>query len=170
MSDPKRYRLRWQGRISGPFPIEVLLSRLDDGEIGIYHEIEHQDTWVTLQDFLKQRDEPTKPEDHSPRLVPKPVSGLPPSGTDATSAPPASQPPPHRHGRSKRRSVFVICGFVLGFLGVHNFYAGYWGTAVIQCVATVILATLGFGIFFTWVWALIELLVVHSDSQGTPLT
>jgi len=63
--------------------------------------------------------------------------------------------------------VFIISGLLLGFLGIHNFYAGYWGTAVIQLLATIVLSALGFGIIFTWIWAMIELLVVHSDARGT---
>jgi TM2 domain-containing membrane protein YozV len=65
--------------------------------------------------------------------------------------------------------VFIAAGFLLGFLGAHNFYAGYRSTAIAQLLLTGVLFSLGFGLIATWLWALLELLVVHSDHRGVPM-
>jgi TM2 domain-containing membrane protein YozV len=62
-----------------------------------------------------------------------------------------------------------MLGIFLGFLGVHNFYAGYTRIAILQVVLTGLAALLGFNLIITWVWALVEVLFVHTDPRGARL-
>ncbi len=180
MNELAACRLRWRGQITGPFPLETILRRLDDNELGLWHEIEHQGAWLTLEEFLAQAERERRPtaiaETTLPRLAPttRPAAPESPSqplpGTASVAIPPAGAPPNiSPQVRPKRLKVFVAAGFLLGFLGAHNFYAGYRGTAVVQLLLTGVLFSLGFGLIATWLWALLELLVVHSDRRGVPM-
>jgi TM2 domain-containing membrane protein YozV len=79
------------------------------------------------------------------------------AGAD-TAAPAEEVPVP------KNRSSFIILGALLGALGVHNFYAGYYKKAGIQLAITVL--TLGFGSPMSWMWAVIDICTVDRDSRG----
>jgi TM2 domain-containing membrane protein YozV len=70
----------------------------------------------------------------------------------------------------KSRGVFIILGILLGCLGIHNFYAGYYGRGAIQVVITAVLGWLYVGFVITFVWALIELFTVKTDAQGNPMS
>jgi TM2 domain-containing membrane protein YozV len=68
----------------------------------------------------------------------------------------------------KRRVVAGILGLVLGAVGAHRFYLGFYGIGLAQIAVT--LATLGYGV----VWGFIEgflLLAGHinKDAKGRPL-
>jgi len=157
----------------------MILRRLDDNELGLWHEIEYRDSWVTLEEFLSrtenERRTATVTEPPQPRLAtargpthpeaPPPPLNLP----EAASSWPSPFPSVARI-RPKRLKVFIAAGFLFGFVGAHNFYAGYRGTAVAQLLLAGVLYSLGFGLIVTWIWALIELLVVHTDPLGAPMT
>jgi hypothetical protein len=64
----------------------------------------------------------------------------------------------------KNRSSFIILGALLGALGAHNFYAGYYKKAGIQLAIT--LLTLGFGSPMSWMWAVIDICTINTDSRG----
>ena len=70
---------------------------------------------------------------------------------------------------AKSRGVYIILGILLGGLGIHNFYAGRYGTGAAQCAITVLL-------FWTWIapvlvalWALVELFSEKEDGWGNPM-
>jgi TM2 domain-containing membrane protein YozV len=69
-------------------------------------------------------------------------------------------------GPAKTRVVYLLLGIFLGSFGVHNFYAGYTGKAVIQLLIT--LVTCGWGGFISWIWAIIEVCTVQQDAKGVP--
>jgi TM2 domain-containing membrane protein YozV len=89
-----------------------------------------------------------------------PLSSIPAGGNVVATVP---QP---KAIKGRNRKVFVVLGLLIGFTGAHNFYAGYWGTAVVQIILSGVTWALGFGIIIPWLWALIELVVVHSDARG----
>lgn len=68
----------------------------------------------------------------------------------------------------KSHGTFVALAFLLGFLGVHNFYLGRPGLGAIQLIITF----LSFGTLFwvSWIWAAIEVFVTDYDPQGRKLT
>ena len=65
---------------------------------------------------------------------------------------------------AKNRSTFILLGALLGFLGFHNFYAGYVKKGVLQLLLTIL--TLGFAGIMSWVWAVIDVCTVDRDSEG----
>jgi TM2 domain-containing membrane protein YozV len=64
----------------------------------------------------------------------------------------------------KSRTSYIVLGVFLGWLGIHNFYAGYTGRAVGQLCLTVL--TLGFLFMVSWIWAIVEVCIVEKDSTG----
>lgn len=54
-------------------------------------------------------------------------------------------------GRSYEEA-FILLGFFLGALGIHNFYAGYSGRGIAQLLTVLLLGWLIVPIFFIWVW------------------
>lgn len=77
---------------------------------------------------------------------------------------------------AKSRVAYVVLGLFLGALGIHNFYAGRTGTAVIQLVLwflSLLLTFIAIGIFgfvVLWIWALIEVCSVTTDGAGKRFT
>jgi hypothetical protein len=64
----------------------------------------------------------------------------------------------------KNRTTFILLGALLGAFGAHNFYAGYKKKGGIQLAIT--LLTLGFGSPMSWMWAVIDICTINSDSRG----
>ena len=64
----------------------------------------------------------------------------------------------------KGRTAFVLLGIFLGALGIHNFYAGYQGKAIAQLLIS--LLSFGFLSPVSWVWAIIEVCTVKTDSNN----
>jgi len=64
----------------------------------------------------------------------------------------------------KNRMTFITLGVLLGFVGAHNYYAGYKGKALAQMLITVV--TLGIGGPMSWVWAVIDVCTVDRDNRG----
>lgn len=97
------------------------------------------------------------------------------AGQQAYGQPAYGQPAygqPFAAGAPKQWIVAVILAFVLGTLGVHNFYLGYTTKGIIQLVLTITVI----GIFVSGPWALIDfiMLIMRSgsyatDAQGQPL-
>lgn len=74
------------------------------------------------------------------------------------------QPPMYQQGyQPKSRTMYILLGVFLGGWGIHNFYAGYTNTAIIQIAIT--LFTCGFG---GWIWAIIDVCTVTVDANGVP--
>lgn len=70
---------------------------------------------------------------------------------------------------SKSRLAFILLGIFLGGLGIHNFYAGYYGRGIAQ----LLLSLSGICLFIPWllvcIWVLIEICVVTQDASGNRL-
>jgi TM2 domain-containing protein/RING finger family protein len=64
----------------------------------------------------------------------------------------------------KDRTTFILLGALLGAFGAHSFYAGYSKKGWIQLAIT--LLTLGFGSPMSWMWAVIDICTINSDSHG----
>lgn len=72
----------------------------------------------------------------------------------------------------KSKIAAGLLGIFLGSFGVHNFYLGYTGKAVIQLLMTVL--SCGILSFVSAVWSLIEGIMIlagsiNTDAQGNPL-
>jgi TM2 domain-containing membrane protein YozV len=122
----------------------------------------------------------------SPRPQPPPpmsstaAAPPPPPATGSTAAPHASsyqalyylQPTPAELYASiqepKRRVTFVLLGIFLGIFGVHNFYAGYMRKGAAQLCLT--LFTFFYGAIISWIWAMVEVCMIHEDFDGVQFT
>ena len=69
--------------------------------------------------------------------------------------------------KRKMKAVYVVLGFFLGSIGVHNFYAGYKRRAIAQLLITVL--SFGYLLLVSWVWAIVEIIMVNDDASGRPL-
>jgi len=64
----------------------------------------------------------------------------------------------------KSRTAYVLLAVFVGYFGIHNFYAGYKGRAIAQLLITVIsIFTLA---LISWIWAIIEAIVIKEDANG----
>jgi hypothetical protein len=95
--------------------------------------------------------------DAANRVVPSMFGGF--AGQDAL---PSTEQPEIRE--PKHRTSYIILGALLGALGAHNFYAGYYKKAGIQLAIT--LLTLGLGSPMSWMWAVIDICTIDRDSRG----
>jgi hypothetical protein len=79
-------------------------------------------------------------------------------GDTASSIPEPPAPEP------KSRTTYIVLGALLGALGAHSFYAGYYKKGGTQLAITVL--TLGFGSPMSWMWAVIDICTINQDSLG----
>lgn len=56
------YLIRWRGQQTGPYSFEALRERLEEGQIGLMHEIQVDGTWRTVDDFLQSIEHAKKAE------------------------------------------------------------------------------------------------------------
>jgi hypothetical protein len=50
------FLIRWRGRQEGPFTAAVIEAKLAANQIGLLHEISYNGQWVTLRDYLAERE------------------------------------------------------------------------------------------------------------------
>jgi TM2 domain-containing membrane protein YozV len=91
----------------------------------------------------------------------EPVSSV---ASGPPAAEPAISPDLAADADRKNRTTFIVLGVLLGFLGAHNFYAGFKRKAIAQLCIT--LFSLGFAIPMIWVWAVIDVCTVNRDGHG----
>lgn len=66
---------------------------------------------------------------------------------------------------AKSKIAAGLLAIFLGTLGIHNFYLGYTGKAVLQLLLT--LLTCGMGAIITGIWSLIEGILIFTGSIDT---
>ena len=93
--------------------------------------------------------------------VPPPAGGLPPAALPGYAY---AQPAQIQPRSPKNRTTYIVLGIFLGWVGAHNFYAGYTGRAVGQLCLTVL--TLFYLFIVSWIWAIVEVCIVDKDSTG----
>lgn len=62
------YIIRWQGQQQGPYTLETLRQMLDGKQIGMLHEVFHQEEWTTIRELLAVL-ERKHDEEHDQRKV-----------------------------------------------------------------------------------------------------
>jgi TM2 domain-containing membrane protein YozV len=96
---------------------------------------------------------------------PPPPIGVAPTATAFRRAEsPATPTQSPRH-----RLAYAVLGILFGFLGVHNYYARHWLTGLLQLMLSVATTLLGFGIIASWLWALVEAVLVRRDGNGNEM-
>jgi hypothetical protein len=173
MNDSQEFTLRWRGRQSGPFPVAEINRMLDDHKIGMGHEIFYQDEWITLEAFFSAMQKAAAP------AAPRPNAGFPTIALAAAAAPPAREKgAPVRvniaaatagEERPRRRLVFALLAVFAGFTGAHNFYARQWMTGLLQLLLSVATFLMSFGIIASWLWAIVEAVVVRRDGHDNEM-
>jgi TM2 domain-containing membrane protein YozV len=185
MSDSQEYTLRWRGRQSGPYPVSEINRMLDDHKIGMGHEIRYQDEWITLEAFFAALQKAAAPA--APRVKAAfptiPLAPAPAQLTPLTLAREKVSPVRVKvsvtqageaergagGGRPRYRLVFALLAVFAGFLGLHNFYARQWMTGMLQLLLSVATYLMGFGIIASWLWAVVEAIVVRKDGGGNEM-
>ncbi len=75
----------------------------------------------------------------------------------------------------KSRMTYILLGIFFGYLGVHNFYAGYTGKGAIQLgifIISIPLLLVFIGlltIMIPGIWALVDICITKVDSNGNKL-
>ena len=63
--------------------------------------------------------------------------------------------------KPRRRLVYALLGIFFGFAGLHNYYARHWLTGLLQMLLSIATYLLGFGVIASWVWAVVEAVLVR---------
>jgi len=179
MSDSREYALRWRGRQSGPYPVAEINRMLDEHEIGMGHEILYQDEWITLEEFFPAIEKAAaaappgqRPvaatRDLAPEAPPAPREKISIKVSMTPTAEGAGEPAQAgaKQGRPRYRLLFALLAVFAGFSGLHNFYARQWLTGLLQVLLCVATSLMGFGIVASWLWAMVEAVVVRKDGHG----
>ena len=126
---------------------------------------------------------PTSPAPLPPPPISSTAAAPPPPPASSTAPPPPApapsyqplyylQPTPAELYASieepKKRVTFVLLGIFLGVFGVHNFYAGYMRKGAAQLCLT--LFTFFYGAIVSWIWAIVEVCMIHKDFDGVQFT
>ncbi len=159
MSRPETFHLRWRGRVTGPFSWQEVERKLDAHEIGLLHDLQSNNEWLTLGEYLEVRGEIVR--------INAAVAALPTAADFKTppSPPPLASVIP-KITWTPKRWIFVTLGILAGFLGLHDFYAHHWIRGAILLVAAVILYRLEWGIVWPWLWAIGEIIATKLDGKG----
>ncbi len=82
----------------------------------------------------------------------------------------ASTVPGANGTQPKSKLTYLLLAIFFGWLGVHNFYAGYTNVGIIQLLVSLVGGTLtcGFATFGVSIWAVIEGATKEADASGTP--
>jgi TM2 domain-containing membrane protein YozV len=159
---------------------------LDDHEIGMEHEILYQDEWVTLEQFFSALRKAAAPPPPPRQRMPVPTIALAPltatgpgekispvrikvSVTPSTESAGRAVRAAADQGRPRHRLVFAFLAVLAGFSGAHNFYARQWLTGLLQLLLSVATYLMGFGIIASWLWAMVEAVVVRRDGDGADM-
>lgn len=156
------FRVRINGKESGPYSMGELQSLWSNGQITRETQFAGRgsDNWQPIETIFQQIME------YKPPLAAE-------SNASQSSAQPGlgtfAQPMVVKSTGS--RGVFIILGLFFGCLGVHNFYAGFYGKGAVQLIITVFAwVALWPAVIVTAVWALVEICTVREDASGDPLT
>ncbi len=158
MNRGETFHVRWRGQVTGPHSWADLERKLDAHEIGLLHDLQFNNEWITLGELLARRGE-------ARRIAPNAHAAAPTSAADFKTGP--AIPLPHANAHSgRRRWVYIGLGLAGGYLALHAFYAGHVRRGAALLAASVALWLLGWGIFLPWLWAVGEVMIVKFDGQG----
>jgi TM2 domain-containing membrane protein YozV len=148
--------LRWRGKTSGPFTWAEIERKLDSHEIGLLHDLQQNNDWTTLGEYLAGRGDPVR--------VPSSFNVGPPPLPQSAAANAAAET--QKLIRIPNRWIFIILGLFFGFLGAHDFYAHHWIRGALLLAIAAILYFANWGIIWPWLYALGEILLTKLDGQG----
>lgn len=72
---------------------------------------------------------------------------------------------------AKNGIIYILLGWFFGTIGLHNFYAGYWGRALVQLTLTIISPWfLYIPLLITATWAFGEILFIRNGAHHIPFS
>lgn len=158
------YYIDIKGKTAGPFTLAQVKVLFENGSIdgnNLYATVESKD-WMPVQLLTPLfqgpiLDIPAVQTASSPSIV------INNQSHNTGYVPPAMVPSnPYR-----KLWTFRILSWLIGGLGIHNFYAKRYFYGVCQLLITLISGgVLG---VFVWIWSVIETGVVYHDGEGRPL-
>jgi len=76
--------------------------------------------------------------------------------------------PAYQNSQAKDRVAYILLALFLGGLGIHNFYAGYNKTGLIQLLLVLpgAFITCGISAVAVHIWAIVEACTVTQDANG----
>ena len=139
----QHYFISENGQPKGPYTINQLRSMWHSGAVTgetLYCE-EGSDFWLHLRVLEQQLEGQQTPS-------PSARTAIAPS--------------------TRNRGIYIILGILFGYLGFHNFYAGYHKAGFWQFSLSLVLGifTAGVGIIITWIWAALDICTVTSDADN----
>ena len=149
MTTPNRYWLSiGDGKTYGPYTLADLRRFQIEGRIGFNAQVcpEGGSEWAPVGQFLDFGAPPTSP----PPPPPPTMAGM------------------HVDSRAKSKIAAGILGILLGCLGIHNFYLGYYGKATAQLLITIL--TCGYCALISAIWGIVEGILILTGSIGTDAT
>lgn len=159
------------GQQFGPFEEDQLKQMFADGRVLATDVVwkEGMAGWVTAQSAFPEAFPAALPAPPPPAPPPPPGAVPPPApawtagqqGYPAPGSPQAYAPLP------KQRIAYILLGVFLGVFGVHNYYAGYTGRGTAQLLLTLLSCFVLSPA--TWIWSIVEIIVIDRDAQGRPL-
>lgn len=159
MSKFDQFHLRWRGQVTGPFTWAEIERKLDAHEIGLLHDLQQNNSWLTLGEYLVGRGETVR--------VTAPVAA-PPSGADlrafSSEAPPIITHP-STSKRVPNRWIFIGLGLLFGFLGAHDFYAQHWIRGALLLGISALFIFADWGIIWPWLVAIVEIILTKVDGK-----
>ena len=51
-----KFFVRWRGKQEGPYPATIIEAKLEAHEMGLLHEIFYNGRWVTIRDYLEEKE------------------------------------------------------------------------------------------------------------------
>ena len=162
MSKFDQFHLRWRGQTTGPFTWAEIERKLDAHEIGLLHDLQQNNNWIALGEYLVGRGETVR--------VTAPVAP-PPTGADfRPEAPPIISAPAPSIPRIPNRWIFIGLGLLFGFLGLHDFYAHHWIRGAFLLSIAALFIFLDWGIIWPWLWAIGEIILTKLDGKHRRMT
>jgi len=177
MTASSTYPIRWRGRESGPFSLADIEERLDAHEIGLWHEIQHEGTWVTLKEFIDATGKISRALRYRPKTTPLPE-------TDAAGAEPGAAKLTRRWRMAYAGVGLLYTALNLAFgwfavagskpamiyaatgLGLHNLYASRWRWGAAQTAVALAFVWLEWPTLWLGFWPAIEVIFVWRDGRG----
>jgi TM2 domain-containing membrane protein YozV len=159
MSRSDTFHLRWRGKIIGPLTWPEIERKLDAHEAGLLHDLQYNNDWTTLGEYLALRGEIM-------RVAPNASAAPAPTAANLKPAPTVPVTAATSTSRPRHRWIFVALGLLLGFFGAHDFYAGHWIRGAVLLIAALVLWRLDWGIVLPWLWAIGEIILTKFDGKG----
>lgn len=155
MNKFEQFHLRWRGQVTGPYTWADIERKLDAHEIGLLHDLQQNNNWTTLGEYLAGRAEAFRVTAAVPSVAANSRLDAIPDAAAASSS----------TIRIPNRWIFIGLGLFFGFLGLHDFYAHHWFRGAFLLGLGILFFWIDWGIVWPWLWAIGEILLTKFDGK-----